>query len=76
MFLGEIYVSLDTARAGARAARTPLHREVARLVIHGLLHLLGHDHDTPAGRRRMRSLEKRLLSGLSARIAAIGDRRA
>ncbi len=76
VFLGEIYVSLDTARGQARAARKPLHREVAHLVIHGLLHLLGHDHATPGERRRMSALEAWLLRGLREQIEAIGNRRA
>ena len=64
LFLGEIYISVETARAQARAARRPLTREVAHLAIHGLLHLLGHDHAKPGERRRMRSIESRLLRTL------------
>ncbi len=61
VFLGEIYVSLETASTQARAARRTLAREVAHLVVHGMLHLLGHDHRAPAERRRMAALEARLL---------------
>lgn len=61
LFLGEIYISVETARAQARTARRPLAREVAHLAIHGLLHLLGHDHAKPGERRRMRAIESRLL---------------
>jgi len=64
LFLGEIYISVETARAQARAARRPLIREVAHLAIHGLLHLLGHDHARPGERRRMRAIESRLLRTL------------
>ena len=64
LFLGEIYISVETARAQAREARRPLAREVAHLVVHGLLHLLGHDHTTPAERLRMRAEESRLLREL------------
>jgi len=64
LFLGEIYISVETARAQARAARRPLAREVAHLAIHGLLHLLGHDHAKAAERRRMRAIESRLLRTL------------
>ena len=71
VFLGEIYVSVETARAQARAARRPYAREVAQLALHGLLHLLGHDHATPAGRRRMAALEKRLLRSLRGRVAQL-----
>jgi probable rRNA maturation factor len=71
VFLGEIYISLDTARAQARAARRPIAREVAHLALHGILHLLGHDHPTRAARRRMASLESRLMRALASRVAAL-----
>jgi probable rRNA maturation factor len=64
LFLGEIYISVETAKAQAREARHPLAREIALLVVHGLLHLLGHDHATPAERARMRAEESRLLREL------------
>jgi probable rRNA maturation factor len=75
VFLGEIYVSLDTARRQARAARRPYPREVAHLVVHGLLHLLGHDHPTRAERRRMAAVESRLMRILGREIAALGTGR-
>ena len=71
VFLGEIYISVDTARAQARAARRPFEREVAHLALHGLLHLLGHDHPTAAARRGMAAAEARLLRRLAPRIAAL-----
>lgn len=71
VFLGEIYVSAETARAQARAARRPYAREVAHLALHGLLHLLGHDHPTPAARRRMAALEARLLRELAPLVARL-----
>lgn len=74
VFLGEIYVSVDTARAQARAARRPYARETAHLALHGLLHLLGYDHATRAGRRRMAALERTLLRALRARIADLPAR--
>ena len=64
VFLGEIYISVETARAQAKAARRPFPHEVAHLAIHGLLHLIGHDHATPAERRRMKAAESRLLREL------------
>ena len=64
LFLGEIYISVETARAQARTARRPFPSEVAHLMIHGLLHLIGHDHARPAERRRMRAAESRLLREL------------
>ena len=71
LFLGEIYISLDTARAQARAARRPFGREVAHLAIHGILHLLGEDHPTPKARRCMAAREAALLGALRAQVAAL-----
>lgn len=64
VYLGEIYISVETARAQAKEARRPLRLEVAHLAIHGLLHLVGHDHASAAERRRMRAAESRLLREL------------
>ncbi len=71
LFLGEIYLSVETARRQARAARRPFTREIAHLTVHGILHLLGHDHARVAERRRMRTEERRLMRLLSARIRAL-----
>ena len=55
-------------RAAAQAPRfgATLEDELARLVIHGLLHLLGYDHHTPADGRRMRARERLYLESVSA----------
>jgi probable rRNA maturation factor len=71
VFLGEIYISVETARRQARAARRPYAREVAHLTLHGILHLLGHDHARAKDRAVMRSEERRLLRALAPRIRAL-----
>ena len=43
--LGDILVSVDTARREAAAEGISLHHRLARLIIHGLLHLIGYDHE-------------------------------
>jgi len=58
---GDIYISLDQARRQAKQYRQPLYKEVARLAIHGVLHLAGFDDRTEDGRTRMRRLEDRSL---------------
>ncbi len=58
---GEIVISAETALRQARTRRIPPHQELERYAIHGLLHILGHDDHTPAGRRRMRALERKYL---------------
>ena len=62
---GEIYVSLDRAIVQARAARHATRQEFALLVLHGLLHLQGHDHETTRDARRMRAAEQRALRRLA-----------
>jgi probable rRNA maturation factor len=59
VFLGDIVISAETAhrRAGGRR----LQGELARLAIHGLCHLFGHDHHRPAPAKAMRALEQKLL---------------
>ena len=44
---GEIYISLERARLQASEQQVSTSQEVARLFVHGLLHLAGFDHDTP-----------------------------
>jgi rRNA maturation RNase YbeY len=58
--LGDVVVSLETADRQARRARRGLDEELLRLVIHGTLHLLGHDHARAAEARVMRGEERRL----------------
>jgi probable rRNA maturation factor len=59
--LGDIILSLDTARRQARAHRRSLADELDLYLAHGLLHLLGHDHHRRADAERMATLEARLL---------------
>ena len=60
--LGDVVISVE--RAELQAAEHQLHfdQEVAQLILHGLLHLCGYDHETDAG--EMNSLELRLRSRL------------
>ena len=58
---GEIYISVDRARVQARQYQVSVEEEIARLVIHGLLHLKGYDDATPAERQNMHQLENKML---------------
>jgi len=59
--LGEVIVSVETAaRQAAEHGRAPEH-ELAHLVVHGVLHLLGHDHAEPEEEARMRAREDAVL---------------
>jgi probable rRNA maturation factor len=55
---GDIAISLQTARLQAAAAGHDLLTEVKVLILHGMLHLAGHDHETDRG--QMRRLEQKL----------------
>lgn len=62
---GEIFICLDDAVKQARAFRTTWQSELARYVIHGMLHLRGYDDLTPSKRRVMKREENRLLRALT-----------
>jgi probable rRNA maturation factor len=58
--LGDIVVSVDTAARQAADYDATVAAEVDRLLIHGVLHLMGHDHMEPEERARMEAEERRL----------------
>ena len=62
--LGDLAVSLDIAGRRARRAGRTIGEEVDRYLVHGLLHLLGHDHLRPAEAREMARREDELLGDL------------
>jgi rRNA maturation RNase YbeY len=64
--LGDVVIAVGVAGRQARALGHPLAAECRRLLIHGVLHLLGYDHARPAQARAMRAKERALWSRLSA----------
>ena len=70
--IGDIYISPGVARANALAHRVGVREELARLVVHGTLHVLGHDHpedDSRMGSPMWRRQERLLARALSAPAA-------
>jgi probable rRNA maturation factor len=63
--LGDVVISVDRAVDQAKRYGITPEREIMKLVAHGVLHLLGHDHPNPRERAKMRSLENRYLRALS-----------
>ncbi len=63
--LGDVVISVETAQRQAASAGCALWEEIARLLIHGVLHLLGFDHERSASDgRAMRARESRILAVL------------
>ena len=60
--LGEVIISYPQAFMQAEEHRHPVKKEVAILVIHGMLHLLGYDHDAPEPEQRMKAREAEILT--------------
>ena len=61
-YLGDVVISAPTARRQARRYRNRVEDEIKLLMLHGLLHLMGYDHETDKGRmnRREHALRRRL----------------
>lgn len=74
--IGDIYIAPDVARANAMRFGRGVREELARLVVHGTLHVLGHDH--PDGTERTTSpmwrRQERLLASATIRRAVSGAR--
>lgn len=60
-YLGDIAISFPAAVRNAELTGTPLERELQHLVTHGVLHLLGYDHESEADTAAMRAREVELL---------------
>jgi probable rRNA maturation factor len=63
-YIGDILISIPRAQTQAEAAGHALEAEVQLLVVHGILHLLGHDHGEPAEKARMWQAQAEILEGL------------
>ena len=59
--LGEIIISIDQAKMQAEQYEHSLHREICFLFVHGLLHLLGYDHQTKEQEEEMFGLQNQIL---------------
>jgi probable rRNA maturation factor len=64
--LGDVVISVETAAAQAAALHRGLDERIARLLIHGVLHLIGHDHEQDEEAARMQREERRLWRSLDS----------
>ena len=62
LHLGEVIISYPQAVIQAEEHQHSVKREIAILIIHGVLHLLGYEHDKPELERQMKTREKEILS--------------
>jgi probable rRNA maturation factor len=62
--LGDIVISLETAERQAAEFGHGLEREMAYLTVHGMLHLVGYDHEEESAKAEMRRQEEKILAAL------------
>ncbi|MBZ9847127.1 rRNA maturation RNase YbeY [Mesorhizobium sp. CA14] len=63
--LGDIVLAFETVAREATLEDKPIANHISHLVIHGLLHLLGHDHETDAEAEEMEAIERAALARLA-----------
>ena len=63
-YIGDILISVPYAAKSAKKAGHPLEAELQLLVVHGVLHLLGHDHAKPREKARMWKAQREILTQL------------
>ena len=64
LFLGDIIFSIETICKEAKRDRKSIKNHLIHLFIHGVLHLLGYDHETEEEAKKMENLEVQILSNL------------
>jgi probable rRNA maturation factor len=65
--LGDVVISAETAARQARARQVDVQGELALLLVHGILHLVGYDHGTAGTRRRMWRKQQAILEACGLR---------
>jgi len=65
---GDIVISLDALRENSRYFNVTEDEELRRLLVHGILHLSGGDHDTNNGKEPMLETQEVLLAGLTEKV--------
>jgi probable rRNA maturation factor len=72
-YLGDILISIPRAKQQAEAAGHSVEAEVQLLVVHGTLHLLGHDHASAGEKARMWKAQAEVMSGLGLSHIKVQD---
>ncbi len=68
-YLGDIAIAFPRAHAQAEAGGHSVDAEIQLLTVHGVLHLLGHDHATPKEKKAMWAAQAEILSAIGSPIA-------
>lgn len=71
--LGDVVVSVERARMQAEERGHTFEAELALLITHGVLHLLGEDHDTPERKETMWARQQAVLDALGYTVKDFGD---
>jgi len=66
-YLGDVVISLPRAQQQAASGSHSLQEELQLLVVHGVLHLLGHDHSEPDDTARMQTAQDAIMESLGSR---------
>jgi probable rRNA maturation factor len=72
-YLGDVIISYPRALEQSAAAGHTVQDELQLLVVHGVLHLLGHDHATEEEKARMWADQQEILAGLGVRLSRLPE---
>ena len=68
---GEIYISIDNVLDNSKIFNTTFNNEFSRVLIHGVLHLMGYNDDNESNIKKMRALEDKYLLNLSEEVISL-----
>ncbi len=66
--IGEVYVSVETAERQAKDHKHSLSDELIRLIVHGILHVYGYDHEKDRDYKKMFAVEKKVLGKIAGEL--------
>ncbi len=72
-YIGDVIISFPRAQAQAETAGHPAQNELCLLVVHGILHLVGYDHDTDENKAAMWKTQAEILASLNIEIKQLPE---
>jgi probable rRNA maturation factor len=73
--LGDVVISIDTARAQAEARKHSIEEELSLLLTHGILHLFGHSDEAPDERKKMEEKAEAILTAIDIHHLIVSSRK-